>query len=71
MEFGKCKLCGGETFSVDGSPYICKNINCQAWYIPQDMFVYVRIGDEEGYLRKDLITDETKDLIEIIGDYHE
>lgn len=56
FDFGTCKVCGGETYNVNGGSYLCKNVNCQAWYKPQEAFIYIKLPDgEEGFLRKDHI----------------
>ena len=59
INFGECKICGGTTYNVDGGSYLCKNMNCPAWYYPQEGLVYVRLTDgREGYCKKNRLPED-------------
>ena len=65
VEFGTCKICGGETYNVNGGSFLCKCCNCPAWYTPQELFVEVRLADgREGFMRRDKVPDDA----EVIGE---
>ena len=56
---GRCKICGGVTYNVNGGPFLCKMFGCPAWYTPQELFVKVRTkSGEEGYILKSKVTEE-------------
>lgn len=58
-DFGTCKICGGETYNVNGGSFLCKMFGCPAWYTPQEFFVKVRTKDgEEGYIAKPYVTED-------------
>lgn len=65
VDFGTCKICGGETYNVNGGSFLCKCVNCPAWYTPQEFFVEVRLADgREGFMLRHKVPDDA----EVIGE---